>query len=238
LISLNWVSGGLIWPVFNDASQLIAAWPITRAVAMGLFTKGPHKFRVTAKGGDRTRTVVQWPMMKPFAILFGLTALGLVVPLLSDTAFTHVSRAGDGIRIILFWTIYNLLVLAITMLVCIERPRANRPQRDNVEMAMMSVGMQRFHSWVLELGVDNARVRGLLGLSAGALGTISLNDVGEVAVRIVEETNDGYHLALRPTPEQRDAILRKLHTADARPGTGRGDLTGMVRGWMRNLASR
>ncbi|SCY80934.1 cellulose synthase (UDP-forming) [Microvirga guangxiensis] len=238
LITLNWISGGLIWPVLNDVSQLIAAWPITRAAAMGLFVKGPHKFRVTAKGGDRTKTVVQWPMMKPFAIFFGLTVLGLLLPLMSETAFTNVSRAGDGIRIILFWTIYNLLVLAITMLVCVERPRANRPQRESVEMAMISVGMQRFHSWVLELGVDHARVRGLSGLTAGALGTINLNDVGDVAVRVAAETNDGYHLTLRPTSEQRDAILRKLHTADLRPGAGKGDLPGMLRGWMRNLAAR
>lgn len=238
LITLNWISGGLIWPVLNDVSQLIAAWPITRAAAMGLFTRGPHKFRVTAKGGDRTKTIVQWPMMKPFAILFGLTVMGVLLPLIFPDHFGHVAKAGDGIRIILFWTIYNLVVLAITMLVCVERPRVNRPQREHVEMATISVGSERLPSWVLELGVDRARVRGLAGLSIGALGTIALPDVGDVAIRVMQETGDGYHLSLRPTPEQRDGILRKLHTADARPGTGRGDLPEMIRGWMRGLASR
>lgn len=238
LISLNWISGGLIWPVLNDVSQLVAAWPIIRAAAMGLLTRGPHKFRVTAKGGDRTRTIVQWPMMKPFAILFVLTVLGLLLPLLFPDQFGHVAKAGDGIRVILFWTLYNLLVLAITMLVCVERPRANRPQRESVEVALLSVGAQRLSSWVLEVGVDHARVRGLSGLPVGALGTIALNGVGDVAVRVSAETKDGYHLSLRPTPEQRDGILRKLHTADARPGPGRGDLPEMVRGWMRTLVSR
>lgn len=238
LISLNWISGGLIWPVLNDVSQLIAAWPITRAAAMGLLTKGPHKFRVTAKGGDRTRTIVQWPMMKPFAVLFTLTVLGLVLPLLFPEQFGHVAKAGDGIRVILFWTLYNLLVLAVTMLVCVERPRVNRPQRESVEMALLSVGMQRFSSWVLELGVDHARVRGLSDLPVGALGTITLAEVGDVAIRISAETGDGYHLSLRPTLEQRDGILRKLHTADVRPGAGRGDIPEMVRGWMRSLVSR
>ncbi|MEZ0167455.1 glycosyltransferase [Microvirga sp. TS319] len=238
LISLNWISGGLIWPVLNDVSQLIAAWPITRAVAMGLLTKGPHKFRVTAKGGDRTRTIVQWPMMKPFAVLFALTVLGLVLPLLFPEHFGHVAKAGDGIRIILFWTLYNLLVLTVTMLVCVERPRVNRPQRDSVEMALLSVGMQRFSSWVLELGVDHARVRGVSHLPVGVMGTITLAEVGDVAIRVSAETSDGYHLSLRPTPEQRDGILRKLHTADVRPGAGRGDIPEMVRGWMRSLVSR
>ncbi|HZH51538.1 MAG TPA: glycosyltransferase [Microvirga sp.] len=238
LITLNWISGGLIWPVLNDVSQLVAAWPITRAAAMGLLTRGPHKFRVTAKGGDRTKTIVQWPMMRPFAILFALTALGLVLPLIFPSQFSHVSKAGEGIRVVLFWTIYNLFVLAITMLVCVERPRANRPQRENVEMATLAIGTQRLPSWVLELGVDQARVRGLSGLPVGGLGTIMLPGVGDVAARISAETKDGYRLSLRPTPEQRDGILRKLHTADAKPGTGRGDLPEMIRGWMRSLASR
>jgi cellulose synthase (UDP-forming) len=238
LITLNWISSGMIWPVLNDVSQLIAAWPITRAAAMGLLTKGPHKFRVTAKGGDRTKTIVQWPMMKPFAVLFGLTLLGLLLPLIFPDHFNHVAKAGDGIRIILFWTIYNLAVLAITMLLCVERPRVNRPQRENVELATLAVGSQRLPTWVLELGIDHARVRGLAGLTVGALGTIALADVGDVAIGIANETNDGYRLSLRPTPEQRDGILRKLHTADARPGTGRGDLPEMIRGWMRDLASR
>ncbi|WP_244471030.1 glycosyltransferase [Microvirga massiliensis] len=154
LVTLNWISHGKIIPVLNDVSQLLAAWPITRAVFMGLFTKGPHKFRVTAKGGDRTRTVVQWPLMKPFAILFGLTLLGMVLPLTTDSGFSHIGQAGDGIRVVLFWTIYNLLVLAITMLACIERPRVNRPQRGVVERAHLSSGHTRITCWLLELGID------------------------------------------------------------------------------------
>jgi cellulose synthase (UDP-forming) len=238
LISMNWVSGGLVWPVLSDVFQLLAAWPITKAAAMGLLTRGPHKFRVTAKGGDRTRTVVQWPIMRPFAILFVLTALGLVLPLVFPAQFVHVAKAGDGLRVILFWTIYNLIVLGVTMLACIERPRPNRPQRKSLEMAILSVGTERLQCWVLDLGVGEARVRGLAGLPTGTAGMIDLADVGDVAVRISGETNDGYRLTLHPTPEQRDAILRKLHTTDARPGTLRPDPIGMIKGWMRDLASR
>jgi cellulose synthase (UDP-forming) len=238
LISMNWASGGLVWPILSDVFQLLAAWPITKAAAMGLLTKGPHKFRVTAKGGDRTRTVVQWPIMKPFAILFGLTVLGLVLPLIADGVFSHVARAGDGIRVILFWTIYNLIVLGVTMLACIERPRANRPQRESIEMALLAVGQQRLQSWVLELGINEARIRGASQVPVGALGTLDLAAVGDVAVRVSRETNDGYRLALYPTPEQRDAILRKLHTVSARPGTMRPDPVSMIKGWMRTLASR
>jgi cellulose synthase (UDP-forming) len=181
---------------------------------------------------------VQWPMLKPFAVLFGLTALGLILPLVTDFGSTHIGKAGDGIRIILFWSIYNLIVLAITMLACIERPRVDRPQRENTELALVSVGKERFHAWVLELGVSQARVRGPSGLTTGHLGMITFDDVGDVRVQISGKLDDGYKLDLRPTPEQRIQILRKLHTAPAVPGASRGDLVVMVRSWMRSLTSQ
>jgi len=241
LVTLNWISRGMIIPVLNDVSQLLAAWPIVRAVGMGLFTKGPHKFKVTAKGGDRTRTVVQWPLMKPFAILFALTVIGLVLPLVFDSGFEHVSRAGDGIRVILFWTIYNLVVLGVTMLACVERPRVNRPQRQTTEMALLAVGtargMQRFAAWIDHLGTEGARVRGPSGLAAGAAGTLDIPGIGEIAVTVRGADADGYRLDLEATHAQRDLILRKLHTADATPGAARGSVPEMVRGWLRSLAS-
>jgi hypothetical protein len=222
--------------VLNDVSQLLAAWPITRAVFMGLFTKGPHKFRVTAKGGDRTKTVVQWPLMKPFAVLFGLSLLGMILPLTVDSGFGHISRAGDGIRVVLFWTIYNLLVIAITMLACVERPRVNRPQRGTVERAHLSTGHRWITCWLLELGIDQARLRGADGLSVGDRGTVALQEIGDVSVTIVEKLHDGYRLRLHPTETQKIQILQKIHTADAVPGAAGGDLSGMVRGWMRVLS--
>jgi len=242
LVTLNWISRGMIVPVLNDVGQLLAALPVTRAVCMGLFTKGPHKFRVTAKGGDRTKTVVQWPLMKPFAVLFALTLLGLVLPLMFDVGFEHVSRAGDGIRIILFWTIYNLVVLGVAMLACVERPRVNRPQRETTERATLSIstqwGAQVDVAWIDHLGIDEARVRGPSGLDDGATGTLEIAGVGGVGVSVMGSLDDGYRLALNPTHEQKDRILQKLHTSDARPGAGAGSIAGMVRSWMRTLASQ
>ncbi|MCB8822174.1 glycosyltransferase family 2 protein [Microvirga rosea] len=238
LFTLNWISGGLIMPILNDVSQLLAAWPITRAVWMGLFTPGPHKFRVTAKGGDRTKAVVQWPIMRPFAILFVLTILGLLLPLTNDVLFSHVSKAGDGLRIILFWTLYNLAVLTVTMLACIERPRANRPQRIVTEQALLSIGINRFYGWITDLGIDRARLRGPAGLNVGDRGTIELKGVGEVGVRVSEAVADGYLLDILTTPQQYPLLLRKLHTADAAPGTTRGDLSVMIKSWARLFASR
>ncbi|WP_456685667.1 glycosyltransferase [Bradyrhizobium sp. P5_C11_2] len=236
IMTLNWLSNGLFMPILIDVSQLLAAWPITRAVTTGLLTPGPHKFRVTAKGGDRTRTVVQWPLMRPFLVLLVLTLAGLVLSLTSDFVFNFSQVAGEGRVIILFWTLYNLAVLAITIAACIERPRPNRPMRQQVERVELVVGTRRLQAWLINLGTGGARLSGLVGLAPGTEGDLVLPRIGAVPARVLAETQDGCRVALAPDPGQREQIIRQLHTAAGNPGTGRGDVALMVRNLARNLS--
>jgi len=108
LIALNWVSRGLVVPVLNDVSQVLGAVEITKAALIGLFRPKGHKFKVTAKGGDRSRVVVQWPLMKPLLAIFLLTIAGLLVSVITDVVFDR--DAGDGKSIILFWTLVTAQV--------------------------------------------------------------------------------------------------------------------------------
>lgn len=235
MATLNWLSKGLFIPILNDVAQLVAAWPITRAAALGLLTKGPHKFSVTAKGGDRTRIITQWPLMWPFVVFFGLTFSGLIATLNSDFAFNRAGAASDGIAIVLFWTIYNLLVLLVAIAACIERPRLSNPLRQVVQPVTLRFGEAEQRGWLISLGVEGARVSGPSNLAAGAVGTLTLPLVGDVAAHIVMPTRDGYQIGLDPTQEQRDRIIAKLHTDRAVPGTDRGDLGLMIRELARSL---
>ncbi|MGY3622322.1 glycosyltransferase [Bradyrhizobium sp. USDA 10063] len=235
LVALNWLSKGLFIPIINDTAQLIAAWPVCRAAALGLLTRGPHKFSVTAKGGDRTKIVVQWSLMRPFLILFGLTVGGLVVPLNSDFVFNTSSTAGDGVAIVLFWTIYNLFVLLVAISVCIERPRPNRPQRQVPEPITLTIGDARHRGWLVNLSPDGARISGPFGLVAGAAGKLSIAMIGDVDAHILASTRDGYRLRFSPTAQQRAQIVEKLHTAQAAPGSDRGDIGRMIRELARAL---
>lgn len=236
LVALNWLSKGLFIPIINDTAQLIAAWPICRAAALGLLTKGPHKFSVTAKGGDRTKVVVQWSLMRPFLVLFGLTVGGLAVPLNSDFVFNASTTAGDGVAIVMFWTVYNILVLLVAIAVCIERPRYNRPQRQAPEPITLTIGDDRHRGWLVNLGPEGARISGPFGLLVGAAGKLSIPMIGDVDARILAPTRDGYRLKFSPTAEQRAEIVQKLHTARAVPGSDRGDIMRMIRELARALS--
>jgi len=235
LVTLNWLSKGLFIPVLNDTAQLIAAWPICRAAALGLFTRGPHRFSVTAKGGDRAKVVVQWSLMRPFLILLGLTVSGLIVPLHSDFIFNTSATGGDGVAIVMFWTVYNIVVLLVAIAVCIERPRYNRPQRQVLEPITLTIGDERHRGWLVNLGPGGARISGPHGLLAGAAGKLSIPMIGDVDACVVASTRDGCRLKFSPTTEQRTQIIQKLHTDHAVPGADRGDILRMIRELARAL---
>jgi cellulose synthase (UDP-forming) len=236
LIALNWLSGGLVVPILNDVSQLLAAWPITRAAAMGLFMRGPHKFRVTAKGGDRTRTVVQWPLMRPFLVLAGLTIAGLLSSTWRDVNFDEV--AGEGMYVVLFWTMYNLLVLLVAILACIERPRRDAPDAFRPEPVSVVVEGRSFRPWLTSLGVGSAELRGLPAFAVGTPLQVEIEGIGAVMSDVSRSTPEAIAVTLSPSAEQIGPLFVRLHAATATPSTTRGSLDTMLRQVARTFRAR
>ena len=215
LMVLNLLSRGMVVPILNDVSQLIGAIPITRAAFTGLFKPKGHPFSVTAKGGDRSRIVVQWGMMAPFAVLLGLTTLGLILGIASDRfAFND---AGDGKWVILFWTLYNLLVLAATCLACVELPRHELHVADRPERVTLTVEGRAYPLWITSLTTDTVRLRGL-ALPPETRGTLAMEGVGDVAAYVIAEARDGVRMQLLPTSAQREALMVRLYAEGEAPG--------------------
>lgn len=214
LFTLNLVSGGLIIPIVNDVSQLLGAIPITRAAIVGLIKPKGHPFSVTAKGGDRTKVVVQWRLMRPFLILAGLTLVGLLLGIFSDRfAFND---AGEGKIVILFWTVYNLIVLGVTLTVCIELPRVERHFADQPERTVISVDGKLRRVWLTELAQETARIRGL-ELPIGTPIEIRIRSVGDMSAQVLDTTSDGVLLSLAPDPQSYEALLRRLYAEGSVP---------------------
>ena len=68
---MGWMARGRVMPIMSDVTQLLAASQILQAVAHGLVKPKGHKFQVTAKGGDRSKRFVQWPLLKLFLVYLG-----------------------------------------------------------------------------------------------------------------------------------------------------------------------
>src|SRR5690606_40503186 len=97
----------------------LAAAQIARAVAHGIVKPKGHKFHVTAKGGDRSKRFVQWPLMRVFLIYLALTIGGLVWAFV----FEDGNKLRDSAALCLFWSWYNIVVLTIHCIDCIQQPR-------------------------------------------------------------------------------------------------------------------
>lgn len=233
LMSLNFVSRGLIIPIVNDVSQLLGAIPITRAAFTGLVRPKGHPFTVTAKGGDRSRIVIQWRMMTPFVILFALSFLGLLIGIVSDR-FAY-SDAGDGKMVILFWTFYNLLVLAVTIIVCFELPRRERHFGDKPERATVILDGEPHPVWIASLTQDAARVRGM-HLEDGSRIILSIDRVGNVPAIVSLPTSDGARLILEADIDQHAALMRRFYSEGAAPGVTETRVRGLVQDIARRLS--
>ena len=74
---LLWLTEGRILPIMSDLYGTLCATEVVKAVAAGLLRPQGQKFVVTAKGGDRSQRVVQWPVLRIFLFYLALNVLGI-----------------------------------------------------------------------------------------------------------------------------------------------------------------
>ncbi len=234
LIALNFVTLGVVMPVLTDVSQMLGAIPISRAAFVGLSRPKGHPFKVTAKGGDRSQVTVQWALLAPFAVVLALTLIGLVLGIFSDRFAFY--DAGDGKAIVLFWTLYNVVVLCFTILVCIELPRRERHVADSPERAVVLTNdLPDQEVWLVGLAQDRVRVRGA-DLPVGTKGYLRIREVGDVEFLALATTSDGARLSLHPTEEQHTALLERFYTDGEAPGVLNVRLAALFEGLSRRLS--
>ena len=83
---ISWLSERRVLPVLTDLTQLLAVRDMLKAGFVGLVRPKNHKFQVTAKGGDRTKTytAIQWRMMGIYVVLLAFTIAGLLLTFTFD----------------------------------------------------------------------------------------------------------------------------------------------------------
>ncbi|MDA8869847.1 cellulose synthase catalytic subunit [Rhizobiaceae bacterium] len=116
---VSWVSKGRVLPLMTDASQVLTAVEVMKSVFAGLWNPKGHGFKVTAKGGDRSKRMVQWGPVRLYLALIAMTIIGIIM-----SYVYHGGRPLESASMIsLFWAWYNIIILVICCFVCIELPR-------------------------------------------------------------------------------------------------------------------
>jgi cellulose synthase (UDP-forming) len=211
MIVLYWATGGLIQPVLTDVSHVLTMPAALKATVTGLLQPRGHRFKVTDKGGRRDRLRVHWRIMARFALLAGLTLAGMLYSSLAD--FAPERQSAGSTAIVLFWSIYNIVVLLMAMAACVELPRYRKEER------LATSEPVRF--WTSD-GPRTAKladisVTGVAILAAppGQIGDavmLQLSEVGEIAGRVVRTSQESFAVEFIHTDKQRDALIRKVYS--------------------------
>jgi cellulose synthase (UDP-forming) len=136
---ITWLGGGRMLPLIADVYQLLIAPEIITVVAFTLMRPRGHKFKVTAKGIRHAGLNVQWRLLLRFFLMAFITILGVA----KVFAFDYSDLIEDGGALNLFWAWYNLIVLTICCLVCVEQPRRRLDERFSTnEKVHIRVGSQ------------------------------------------------------------------------------------------------
>jgi cellulose synthase (UDP-forming) len=179
MVFMGFLARNTVFPIMTDVTHLLAAPAIVRTVATAVVKPWGHPFKVTAKGVSTDGPTVQWGFLAPFAFMVVGTLLGMLRNMSPYSALNGT----PGYTINVFWSLFNIAVLAIACAVCVELPRRRRDERfisGEAAVAVFGEDGGSCHCQVLNVSIGGARLaaergwsgvppRGELLLDGGAL---------------------------------------------------------------------
>lgn len=210
LVSMSWITRGRVMPIMSDVCHFVAAPAIIKAVFMGLTKPQGHKFKVTAKGGDRSRGFIEWPLLKIYGSLLFFTILSIAAAFLVDVRGDNV---GFG-TLALAWSWYNMIVLTIICFVCIEQPRRRKSERfETSEPMTILVGDAEHRRRLADISISGAAFRGDAPAPQGAAVMCRIHG-RDVEATIVRSRPGGFAVRFDSSLAARVALIRHFYASD------------------------
>jgi cellulose synthase (UDP-forming) len=203
----TWLGGGRMLPLISDVYQMLIAPEIVRAVALTLIRPHGHRFNVTAKGIHHAGLNIQWRLLFRFLALAAITILGLV----KIFALDNSDLIEDGGALNVFWAWYNLLVLTICCLVCVEQPRRRLDERFSThEKAIIRIGDEVRLCEVTDISASGMRLEGAISDPIGSPANVIMGDFESQAI-IARKGDNEFALSL-VDHKARDAMTRRVYS--------------------------
>jgi cellulose synthase (UDP-forming) len=205
--ALSWLARGRWMVIMSEVCQLIAAPAVLKAVAIGLAKPKGHRFKVTAKGGDRSRGFVEWSMLATYLAALFVTMLAIAWGFFVDFQYAQPKYAA----LALFWSWYNVILLIVTCVVCIEQPRRRLSDRfeTNAQASVTVDGSTKSYR-LQDISIGGARVRGEPPAAIGA--TLSW-EIGNCTLpaTIVRASPEHFSLRFENSLSTRISIIRHFY---------------------------
>ncbi len=212
LMSISWVSQNKNLIIMTDATRLVMVFTILNSIYQGLFRPFGQGFKVTAKGGDRSKVVIHWQLLWKLIVLFLLSLTGITINLIPEYA---VIDNHDLFLANLFWSFFNIIIILIAALIAIDLPRQRNQERFAVHepSKMILDGDRGMLCLIKDLSLSGARVqldnKPLLSESV----QLDVPGVGRLSCKINRHINtQEVAIQFSDLTFNRDAMIRKLYT--------------------------
>ena len=207
-IATAWMAQSRVMPIMTDVTQLLAASQILQAVVHGLFKPKGQKFKVTAKGGDRSKRFVQWRLLNMFLIYLGLTIVGVIWAFLLEDG----TKLRDSSALCLFWSWYNMVVLTMACLVCIEQPRYRSAERlAATDDALVQTGEATTPHRVLDVSLGGARLQGTVAAEPGSEVLVALDGL-RVPATVLRQGDSDFAVRFHDDGELRTDLIKLIYS--------------------------
>ncbi len=211
LTTTAWLNHRSRSALLADIYSLVLCFPLALTVIQTLLNPFSKGFNVTPKGETSDRFTFNWQLALPLVVLFCASALSLWMNLgvytMSGMAHPHVSpdivEQFKGLSLGLFWSVYNLLMLSISLLILIDAPRPSRHEWFQLRRTVrLQVGDRQFWGTTTVISEVGAEI------VLTQKGIPDLLDLQPIAIEIMEEN---LHLQAQVTisnPQQEFPTLR------------------------------
>ncbi|HUL08881.1 MAG TPA: glycosyltransferase [Candidatus Acidoferrum sp.] len=200
---MRWLSAGYHVPLLTPASQCFAAFRLVPTMLGSLVKPFGVPFRVTPKGlaiGSARLDRITFSMA---LVLFLATILGIAIHILPN------GGASDGFfPVVMFWSSWNLIVLAVVLLMCIEVPRRRSEHRfDADELVGVIAADFRAAGRAKDFSLHGARMLMPTGMQAraGQRLVIRIRGIGRVPAAVIDQAG----AALRVLFDWQDEAMRE-----------------------------
>ncbi|NVM91736.1 cellulose synthase (UDP-forming) [Variovorax sp. SG517] len=203
-----WISQRRCLPVFSEVSQLVAAMAVTGTLLNAMLRPFGHPFKVTAKGLDRSRTVVHWKLVAVFGGLFVALQGGAASAVLEGAALTP----GDELNLV--WTGIALVLCLGALMACVDLPRPQQEERFPWRArARVRTAAGEGESRFVNIAADGALLEGgslFKRLRVGQPLEVYVDPVGWLPALLAGRSSAGADLRFAGTEAQREHLVRHV----------------------------
>ena len=208
--TMAWISRGRSLAIMTDVSQYIAAPAVLRAVVVGLIKPKGHKFKVTAKGGDRSHKFIEWPLLRLYGSALLITLLSIAYAFIINPRGESIAYGG----LALAWSLYNAVVLALVCFICIEQPRRRKSERfERDEPILIHQGNAPRLVRMADISITGAR---FIDPAPPPVGTVlKCNVYGQdVSATVMRRTSDGFGVRFEEAVATRIRVVRAFYAGE------------------------